>query len=390
MSSTQNLGALLKQAAQSESLGEPSDKVLAAYQTAAQAFPDSPEPLYRASRYCRLKGRNEEGFQLAQKALAIAKKDTASAAETGPYDLPILDELSINAYWAGRHQEAARACIQLLASSGLPNSEKARVAQNGEAALLAIQKHRPDSGIDLPERLKTLQRWRDTFKGNADDIAAGFFGFCLYNHHYMTSQHYQDLFVLFHNQRSGTPLYNKYFVEFGAGDGTYLSNTLSLEQKYGWKGILAEPAKAHWKKLQSTRTAICDQRCVWTKSGETVTFVEASDPVLSSMEPFINSDMNAGHRQSGLRYDVETVSLMDLLRQHNAPSIIDYMSIDTEGSELDILSRFDFNEYDVRVITVEHNYTGARNKIFNLLSGHGFNRVLEGFSRADDWYVKLD
>jgi hypothetical protein len=66
------------------------------------------------------------------------------------------------------------------------------------------------------------------------------------------------------------------------------------------------------------------------------------------------------------------------------------MSIDTEGSEFDILRGFDFHKYDVRVMTVEHNYTPNRVKIFNLLSEKGFKRVFEEFSGVDDWYVKRD
>ena len=71
------------------------------------------------------------------------------------------------------------------------------------------------------------------------------------------------------------------------------------------------------------------------------------------------------------------------------PRAIDYLSIDTEGSELDILSQFNFDRYDVSVITVEHNYVDAlRGGIHQLLSSKGYIHTCTELSRWDDWYVK--
>jgi len=79
---------------------------------------------------------------------------------------------------------------------------------------------------------------------------------------------------------------------------------------------------------------------------------------------------------------------MDLLGSSGAPTVIDYMSVDTEGSELEILGAFDFSRYDVRVITVEHNFTANRGSLHELLVRNGFSRKFESFSQWDDWYVR--
>ena len=79
---------------------------------------------------------------------------------------------------------------------------------------------------------------------------------------------------------------------------------------------------------------------------------------------------------------------MDLLASHNAPTEIDYLSIDTEGSEFAILEQFDFDRYDIKVITCEHNYTPLRQQIFDLLTAHGYRRKLEEHSKFEDWYVR--
>ena len=86
---------------------------------------------------------------------------------------------------------------------------------------------------------------------------------------------------------------------------------------------------------------------------------------------------------------VETISLVDLLKKYNAPKHIDYLSIDTEGSEFDILENFDFNTYSFSVITCEHNYTPMRDKIYDLLTSKGYERKLTEVSRWDDWYIKF-
>jgi hypothetical protein len=93
-------------------------------------------------------------------------------------------------------------------------------------------------------------------------------------------------------------------------------------------------------------------------------------------------------RQKALKYPVSTVSLMDLMAECDAPSDPDYLSIDTEVTEFEILSRFDFARYPFKVITCEHNFTPMRGKLYDLLTSAGYVRTCENVSRFDDWYVR--
>ena len=194
------------------------------------------------------------------------------------------------------------------------------------------------------------------------------------------SQIRQDLFVLaaLNFRRRG------FFVEFGATDGVSLSNTHMLEQVFGWSGILAEPAICWHEKLKANRGAPISTKCVWSRSGEKILFNEVAE--LSTIDTFTESDWHDRH--AGQRYEVETISLNDLLEQHQAPRAIDYLSIDTEGSEFDILSNLDWEKYSFSVITCEHNFTAQRESIFDLLTSRGYTRVLEELSQFDDWYVR--
>ena len=197
------------------------------------------------------------------------------------------------------------------------------------------------------------------------------------------SQLQQDIFALIVSDfKSGG-----YFVEFGATDGIMLSNTYSLEKEFGWNGILAEPARGWKLDLQRNRNAIIETRCVWSASGDEILFNETKVGELSTVDSLSLSDMHYENRKEGLKYKVETISLLDLLIVHQSPKHIDFLSIDTEGSEFEILNAFDFGSFTFGFICCEHNYTSNRERVFNLLTSKGYIRIFSSYSKFDDWYI---
>ena len=186
------------------------------------------------------------------------------------------------------------------------------------------------------------------------------------------SQFRQDLFAL----KELKIKKNGFFVEFGATDGVSGSNTFLLEKEFGYKGILAEPNPKQRKNIEKKRNAIIVEECIWAKSGKNVNLTDDGD--LSAVDLF---------KTNKFSFTVKTISLTDMLEKYNAPSLIDYLSIDTEGSEFDILSNHDFSKYNFSVITVEHNYTEQREKIHKLLSKNGYIRKYKELSMQDDWYI---
>ena len=197
------------------------------------------------------------------------------------------------------------------------------------------------------------------------------------------SQLLQDFFVLseLNFKRDG------FFVEFGANKGIVESNTFMLEKDFDWTGILAEPAKVCHNDLFKNRpNCKIEIDCVWKESNVILEFRECKSTVVSTIEEFKNCKLDS-RQIDGIVYNVNTISLVDLLNKYNAPQVIDYLSIDTEGSEFEILSNFDWNKYQFRIITCEHNYTPMREKIFELLTSHGYQRKYLDHSHIDDWYV---
>jgi FkbM family methyltransferase len=179
-----------------------------------------------------------------------------------------------------------------------------------------------------------------------------------------------------------------FFVEFGATDGVEGSNAYLLEKEYGWDGILAEPAKSWHTDLRKNRGCHIEEACVWGASGQTLIFNEPAVAAIATINDYSDSDFHAKARENGTLYEVSTISLNDLLEKYEAPHEIDYLSVDTEGSEFDILSNFDFARHTFSIITCEHNYTPMRERIFKLLTENGYTRVFESVSLFDDWYVK--
>jgi FkbM family methyltransferase len=213
-----------------------------------------------------------------------------------------------------------------------------------------------------------------------------FLSYAFAHRHESKSQILQDLWVSF--ELGG--LRNGYFVEFGATDGLTNSNTYLLETKYDWKGILAEPNPVWHAELRANRSSDIEHRCVSSGSGRTVQFLttDASDPELSGIAEFAHGDHFSAVRAQGIARQIETISLNDLLRQHGAPASIDYLSIDTEGSEYDILAHFDFSVRS-RLISVEQNRK-TEQPIEALLTSHGYVRVFPEFSQWDGWYVSRE
>lgn len=196
----------------------------------------------------------------------------------------------------------------------------------------------------------------------------------------------QDILALIENgfKRNG------FFVEFGATDGVGLSNTYMLEKEFEWNGILAEPAHMWHAALAKNRKCHIETNCVWSKSDEILSFDMVDEGELSTISAFSGSDSHAKSREKKSTYDVKTISLLDLLKKYNAPAKIDYISIDTEGSEYEILKDFDFSAYRFNLITVEHNYSSTREPLRMLFEAKGYRRIFSSLSQWDDWYVPVN
>jgi len=196
------------------------------------------------------------------------------------------------------------------------------------------------------------------------------------------SQFGQDLKVLDFYARKE----NCYFVEIGSGDGVLESNTYLLEQKFSWSGICVEPVGYQFEKLVVNRTCICVNKAVYDETVHEVEFCEAENDIrhLSGIKSYLLSNLNVINRSKIVK--METIALTRLLEQNGAPGFIEYLSLDTEGSEFEILKCFNFNKFQFGYINVEHNFhEKKRQDIRNLLTCFNYRYV--GENNVDDIYV---
>lgn len=167
-----------------------------------------------------------------------------------------------------------------------------------------------------------------------------------------------------------------FFVEFGATDGVLLSNTYLLEKEFEWKGICAEPNPKFFVKLKKNRNCKVSNACIAGKSNEEVEFIFADE--YGGMDKYASADSHAdkrdAFRNAAGSTKLVTISLDSFLEKNQAPKTIDYISIDTEGSELEILETFPFHKWNVKIFSIEHNFTVSRGLIFKLLSNNGYKR----------------
>jgi FkbM family methyltransferase len=198
-----------------------------------------------------------------------------------------------------------------------------------------------------------------------------------------TGQLFQDLWALWESggKRGG------YFVEFGAANGVTFSNSYFLEREMGWTGALAEPNPEDLPSIMKNRSCHVSNKCVHWSTGDTIEFLTAGE--LSRIASELPGDKHERRRQEvGKVIEVETITLNDLLVDANAPRAIDYMSIDTEGSEFGILEAFDFGRWNVSCFSVEHNSSPLRESILKLMNANGYRRKWPQISAFDDWYVR--
>ena len=196
-----------------------------------------------------------------------------------------------------------------------------------------------------------------------------------------------EIALLYGRKRGG------YFVEVGAHNGIHLSNTKMLEESFGWNGVCAEPNPNLFKELVKNRTAYCSQKAVYSTSGETLEFLMGTDDanhtdLLSGITKTLmeGGNLECLKKENVGTIKVETITLTKLLDEAKMPRFIEYLSIDVEGAEMEVLNGIDFFKYAFGRIDVEHNYQEPhRTNMRTFLEGKGYSFFHE--NQWDDAYI---
>lgn len=200
------------------------------------------------------------------------------------------------------------------------------------------------------------------------------------------SQCRQDEFlntVIFNNKKNG------FFIDIGAHDGKTYSNSLFFESNNNWNGICIEPNPTVFIKLNSFRKSTNLNVCIGA-SNKLIKFtqIEGYAEMLSGISENYDERhiqridgyiAKKGGKKNEIEVEMITINSIELLKTQP----IDFVSIDTEGNEFDIVSSMDFDKLNVKSIVIENNYKDTRIKDF--LSGFNFIQLYK--LDIDDVYV---
>ena len=248
------------------------------------------------------------------------------------------------------------------------------------------------NNLDHFKLLKTVYE-RNLFKSENKKLLYKLINLTKDKSNLIKSQLYQDIFALLMVGNN----YDKTFLEFGATDGLELSNTYLLENNCGWTGVLCEPSPQWHDILKKNRpnTKIVTE-CIWNTSNKKLRFFVSDVGVLSTLEEFKESDKlsipgNTKNRiEKGNVVIVNTISLNELIEKEFKGKSPSYISIDTEGSEFEILKGFDFKKYDPVCFTIEHNFTNLQKDIDEIMKSNNYLRIFKEITAFDAWYVRND
>jgi len=199
-------------------------------------------------------------------------------------------------------------------------------------------------------------------------------------------QYHQDRFVAeFLDQQTGG-----FFVDIGANDGISFSNTYYFEKNLNWSGLAFEPHPDVYRRLASVRTCTTINAGVGPHNAILkFSCVNAGAAMLSGFtDTFNNSHRRRCQREvrkagTTIReIDVPTVKLSAVMAEQQR-SVIDYLSLDTEGGEFEILRSIDFDQLHVRCLSVENNSKSLAVHTYLI----GKNYRLMAIAGCDEIYV---
>jgi len=189
-----------------------------------------------------------------------------------------------------------------------------------------------------------------------------------------------------------------FFVELGANDGVSQSNSLYFEVKRNWRGVLIEPSPHNFllcKEQRSNKNHIFCNACVSKDYKEK--YVDIRYANLMSISQNLELDLNDkdAHIQSGEKFlsnseevfsfGAVAATLNSLLKKSNAPKEIDFLSLDVEGAELEVLKGIDFDEFTFKYMLIE---VRDINRMENFLNNYGY-KLEKQFSSHDYLFSKI-
>jgi hypothetical protein len=161
---------------------------------------------------------------------------------------------------------------------------------------------------------------------------------------------------------------NGFFVDLGSGNGIKYSNTYILETEYQWTGICVDVNKDKFKELEINRTSININNAIYNYDG---TCLIDDDGKINDM--------------SGTTVNCNTFD--NIIMNSGNNDIIDYVSINVGGKELDVIKNIDFEKNQIVLMSIQQNQYKVQynniDPIFYHMLDNGFNAFIVGVLGED-------
>jgi FkbM family methyltransferase len=189
----------------------------------------------------------------------------------------------------------------------------------------------------------------------------------------------QDVFALIVNRfRPG------YFLEIGANDGFTLSNTIYLEEEFGWVGLLVEANPAYEASLRRRRAEVTIAAVVDVEGTYKFRSAGLFGGIVDSLDP-----AHANRTRTSESIEVWGTRLSRILKERQAPPVIDFVSIDVEGAEVSIVDQLcELTEFRFTCGCIEHNGRESDySRIAASLQRAGYRVVWQHQTQHDLYFV---
>jgi FkbM family methyltransferase len=191
------------------------------------------------------------------------------------------------------------------------------------------------------------------------------------------SQHKQDMLLelsVFKGYKNG------FFIDIGAHDGVTINNTLYFEKYNNWSGINIEPIKKVYDKLVVNRPNSININCAISNNDGTAEFLsndgytEMLSGLKDNFDPRHLERLQKENNQMGSTTQTITVitkKLETICDEYNI-NHINYLSIDVEGAEFEVIKSINFNKIFIDIIEFENNYDDASGPIIQYLENKNY------------------
>jgi len=191
------------------------------------------------------------------------------------------------------------------------------------------------------------------------------------------SQDNQDKYLeqnIFKGYKNGT------YIDVGAHDGVSINNTLYFEKTHNWTGINIEPIEKVFAELVINRPHNININCaVCNNDGETEFLCNEG---YTEMISGIRDTFDSRHLERLLKENIQMGSTTKVIKvktkkletifDENRVSHVNYLSIDVEGAEFEVIKSINFDKVFIDIIGFENNYNETSIPIVKYLEKKGF------------------